>query len=167
MPIKRQKQIEGSETQHYVSERKKRGQEQPKLQPPLTPMIDVTFQLLLYFVLTAQFREDEGQIPGSLPVQAGKQQESETPVKPVRINLQPYGEKYEFCRYEVDSQIFEGGTQAELEQFHVYLKGRKEHSDGKAPVFIRPRGDVKWKFVVEAFNAAVAAQFEYIGFANN
>ena len=36
------------------------------IQPPLTPMIDVTFQLLLYFLLTTEFREDEGQIPGSI-----------------------------------------------------------------------------------------------------
>ena len=33
----------------------------------MTPMIDVTFQLLLFFLLTCEFRESEGMIPGTLP----------------------------------------------------------------------------------------------------
>lgn len=35
-------------------------------QPPLTPMIDVTFLLLLFFILTFTFRQMEGQLPGAI-----------------------------------------------------------------------------------------------------
>jgi biopolymer transport protein ExbD len=32
-------------------------------------------------------------------------------------------------------------------------------------VVIRPRGDVRWKYVIDVFNAAVHAKFKKIGFA--
>jgi biopolymer transport protein ExbD len=50
------KQIAGDATVHHVSQRTKRGRLKPKMAPPLTPMIDVTFLLLLYFLLTINFR---------------------------------------------------------------------------------------------------------------
>jgi hypothetical protein len=34
----------------------------------------------------------------------------------------------------------------------------------EAPVFISPTRDVRWAFVVEAFNQAVRARFKNIGF---
>ena len=61
------KKIAGEEAVHYVPPRKTRSKTSAKMQPPLTPMIDVTFQLLLFFILTFTFRESEGLIPGTLP----------------------------------------------------------------------------------------------------
>ena len=40
-------------------------------QPPLTPMIDVVFQLLIYFILTLHFKEVEGQLLSQLPKEKG------------------------------------------------------------------------------------------------
>ena len=51
------KKILGDETTHYESARKKRARPKAKMQPPLTPMIDVTFQLLLFFLLSFTFRQ--------------------------------------------------------------------------------------------------------------
>ena len=34
---------------------------------PLTPMIDIVFQLLVFFMLTMQFKESEGKLLSQLP----------------------------------------------------------------------------------------------------
>ena len=96
------KKIAGDTSVHYIPPRRKRGRGKPKMQPPLTPMIDVTFQLLLFFLLTFQFREREGQIPGSLPNtgQGGQADQVELLV-PIRISLRPVNQTATRVIYEV------------------------------------------------------------------
>ena len=157
------RKIEGDETQHYVSERKQRGQQEAKIQPPLTPMIDVTFQLLLYFLLTSTFKPDEGQIPGSLPKQ-GAAAASSTPRPPIRIDLRPRGINREYVTYEVDNL---GAVDKQEDLYKVLMTRRQSPSvSGETPVQIRPWANVRWKRVVGAFNAAVRAKYENIGFAS-
>lgn len=158
MASQKTKPVAGDETIHYESPRKQRGQEDKQLQPPLTPMIDVTFQLLLYFLLTSTFREDEGQIPGSLPSQGGAAAQS-TPLKPIRIVLEPRGAARELVQYDV-SGLPPINRPRELHEVLQRLKRSDE-----IPVVIKPRADVRWKYVVEVFNAAVAAKYKNIGFA--
>jgi len=57
-----------------------------KAAPPLTPMIDVTFQLLLFFLLACQFRPQEGSLPGTLPGGGDGPQPM-----PIKIALRPTG----------------------------------------------------------------------------
>ncbi len=162
MALSRQKQIADGETPHYVSQRKQRGRAEAKLQPPLTPMIDVTFQLLLYFLLTINYRPSEGQIPGSLPLEVGVAVKIKIPLKPIRIVLQPRGPNRESVQYEVDNLP----PTDNANELYLSLMGRqKAIGSDEAPVVIRARGDVRWKFVVEVFNAAVRAKFKNIGFA--
>jgi len=162
MPISKTKQIEGSETHHYVSQRKQRGQKEVKMQPPLTPMIDVTFQLLLYFLLTSTFQPDEGQIPGTLPQTMGKPLPT-PPLQPIKVVLRPAGVSREKVEYTIDRLP----PITRREELYGILMGRKKAMGGSTdiPVVIRPRGDVRWKYVIEVFNAAVHAKFKKIGFA--
>ena len=52
--------------------RKKKMKEDEKVdQPPMTPMIDVVFQLLIYFMLTMHFKEVEGKLLSQLPKDKG------------------------------------------------------------------------------------------------
>jgi biopolymer transport protein ExbD len=163
MPTKPHKQIEGSEYEHYVSPRKQRGQEERPLQPPLTPMIDVTFQLLLYFLLTSQFREDEGQIPGSLPHQGGVSA-AQVDLKPIRVTLVPRGVYREQVQYNVD-QLAPINDAKDLTG--VLMAKQKQLGSDEIPVLIKARSDVRWRYVVEVFNAAVNAQFKNISFASS
>ncbi len=154
------RQIEGDETVHHVSERAKRERPKPKMQPPLTPMIDVTFQLLLFFLLTMTFRQAEGIIPGSLPRQGAVGQETEVPLEKITISVRPQG----------DAALFEvGGIEvgtSSPEQLYQQLVGKREAiGSTKPPVEIRPSGDVAWAHVVNAYNQALRAKFENIGFA--
>lgn len=148
--------IESQETHHYVSERKLRGRRDTKMQPPLTPMIDVTFQLLLFFLLTMQFREAEGRIPGTLPPVG--QGVSASVAKEVKLRIQRTGEGAE---YFIGRQSV--GVNAPEPLFRTLVNAREQLS-ADAPLVIEPDFQVPWKYVVEAFAQAVKAKFEKIGF---
>ena len=51
--------------------KRKRVQEEKPSEPPMTPMIDVIFQLLIFFVLTMQFKSVEGRLLSQLPKTKG------------------------------------------------------------------------------------------------
>ena len=161
------KKITGEESVHYIPPRKKRERPKPKMQPPLTPMIDVTFQLLLFFLLTCEFRESEGLIPGSLPLGGNYSRTIEPPPDepdPIRIRLHPTADRMAAI-YQVNGAR---GTIHGPAELYAHLKGLHEQLGGAdAPVVIVPKADVPWEFVVEAFNQAVRANFRKIGFPNN
>ena len=148
---------------HYVSERNKRAPKPAKVQPPLTPMIDVTFQLLLYFLLTSTFQPNEGEIPGSLP-RAGAQASDDPPLKPIRVTLSPEGMMAENAQYQVGN-LAPVTTPEEL--FNALAGQKQLNPDADVPVVIKPQGDVRWQFVTEVFNAAVRAKFRKIAFATS
>jgi len=159
------KQIAGDETVHHISQRAKRGRPKPKMSPPLTPMIDVTFLLLLYFLLTMNFRQAEGQIPGSLPKQgtAGISIQNELKL-PVYIELRPTGVINEGVVYEM---IGIQGLMRDPQELYDRLMARKKRvASDEIPVVIKVRAGVRWQYVVEAFNQAVRAKFKNIGFAS-
>ena len=149
-------------TVHYEPPRKRR-QESKKMQPPLTPMIDVTFQLLLFFLLTFTFREEEGQIRGALPKKgSGGVAEKEKLKQPIRIHILPSNNRKDAI-FEVEGvheQITNG------EQLYQFLLQRKQAlQSAEGPIIIRPDAYVRWQHVVEVFNQAVRAKFLNIGFA--
>lgn len=126
-------------------------------------MIDVTFLLLLYFILTANVSPEEGNIPGTLPRQAGVAAEQEVPLKPIRVKLLPIGSRRQDAQYSVGG---EGVTLESAEQLYSRLMAHREAlGTDEIPVIIDPRGDVRWKFVLEAYNQAVRAKYQNVGFA--
>jgi len=148
------------EEAHYIPPRKKRALPKVKMQPPLTPMIDVTFQLLLFFLLTTTFRAAEGQIPGTLPQKGGEPPSTVESKFPIWIVMRPTGELREGVIYDFG----EVGTSSDAVNLHNRLLKLAQSRSAETPIIIRPRGDVRWEFVVEAFNQAVAAKFKNIGF---
>ena len=127
-----------------------------RMQPPLTPMIDVTFQLLLFFLLACEFRETEGLIPGTLPGSGPPEQ-----LRPIEISLHPSGVMGS-AYYRLD-----GAAEAVAGPQELFrrLRQRQEALGSRdVPVLIRPDPDVPWQFVVEAFNQAKRAEFTRIGF---
>ncbi len=59
-----------------------------RVSAPMTAMIDVTFLLLIYFLLTTTFRQDEGQLPGTLP---GKVTHVVPPPETIPVQLRAVG----------------------------------------------------------------------------
>ena len=145
--------------ERYIPPRKKRELPPVKIQPPLTPMIDVIFQLLIFFLLTANFRQAEGQIPSTLPRMAGLASAgSVVPEEPIHIEIiQAYAADQQSVSYAMD-----GLSLKTPEDLYQALTARKAKV-GAVPVVIEPHGDVAWRFVLEAFNQAVRAQFQKVG----
>jgi len=158
------KKIEGDETVHYVSPRAKRGRKKAKIGVPMTAMIDVTFQLLIYFILTTTFRQAEGQIPGTLPKAgasgAATMEKLQTPIK---ITLHPVGNSNESVAYEV-SGVHD--RIVEPQRLREVLAQRAQSGGNESPVIINARRDVRWRYVVEVFNQVVANEFKNIAFQN-
>ena len=68
---------------------KDRATPQARLQ--MTPMIDVTFLLLIFFMCTLRFRTLEGRLEATLPRDAGSRVTPEEPREPVLVELRVVG----------------------------------------------------------------------------
>ncbi|MGB2822671.1 MAG: biopolymer transporter ExbD [Phycisphaerae bacterium] len=143
---------------------RKQQEHKAKLQPPMTPMIDVTFQLLLFFLLTCEFRESEGNIPGTLPAKGNIVQDVQQtpPPEPITIQIRASADRAS-ATYEMTGVPIMITSAQELFQL---LKQRQDQlGSDEVPIVILPNEDVPWEFVVEAFNQAVRARYRKIGFA--
>lgn len=131
------------------------------MQPPLTPMIDVTFQLLLFFILTMQFRPPEGQIPADLPAGAAPSAAEMVPLEPVRIILRAGMDgaaDIEVARY--------AGAIGGWAALHEVLRDlRADFGSPDVPVIIEPGPGVSWQHALNALRQAQRAGFEDITFA--
>lgn len=133
--------------------------------PPLTPMIDVVFQLLLFFILGCRFIQDEGQLRANLPSIAGPSITPPLRIDPVRVSLRAAPPDDQGVLVEIEGTTF---SFSDVPKLWDYLTGfRRQYGEESAevPVIITPVGKVRWKFVVNAFNQAIRAKFKNIGFA--
>ena len=164
MAITTNKPVEGDETIHHQTPSKTKNRPKPPIQPPMTPMIDVTFQLLIFFILTFEFRESEGMIPGTLPNKGSIAQAvtDVPPPDPIEIKVIPSANR-ESARYVLTGVGVEIQSVKELGQ--LLQQRRDAINSTEVPVVIFPSPDVPWGFVVEAFNQAKKAKFQKIGFA--
>ena len=144
--------------------RKSRRVGHTKIQAPLVPMIDVTFQLLLYFLLTTEFRMQEGQIAGTVPEEGSVGSESVVDIRPIRITIRRGSRLAGGAAYTVLSRGLRvpAATAGEL---YVRLMQERDQQGPEVPIVIEPAATVPWEFVTEAFNQAVRAKFQRVGFA--
>ena len=157
-------------TVHHESVRKKRGRGKAEITDlNLTSMIDVIFQLLIYFVVTASFMIDEGILTAKLPVGAGSPAEQdELPPEKITITLAS-GEGATSVTIKRGRQEYDnfGQLAQDLDRMRYdpdigQLDGIYEADN---PVVIEPTGYVRWQHVVNAFNAAIAAKYTNVSFS--
>lgn len=134
-----------------------------RMQPPMTPMIDCTFNLLIFFILTPSMAT-EGYLTTNLPTTsgpvAGKDQKN---VLRIKIELQCEGAKGEDVRI-----VFNETTDLGVNFDALKVALDEKRAAGLAantPVLISPDMGTRHKWVVKAFDAAVAARFTEIHFA--
>lgn len=152
-----------------VEHRKKRhAPPPPKYQPNLTPLIDVLFLLLLFFLLGTKFRQEEGQIPSSLPqLGSSAQRALESALPPqVRLSVDPQGAANENATYTLAGSALPILTPDDLYKKLAALRETYGPAADDTPVIINARGDVRWEYVVEAFNQAARAKFKNIAFGS-
>ena len=127
----------------------------------LTPMIDVVFQLLIYFLLGTSFAVGE---------------------QTFRLDVPDRGASFEIDPFELDVtpvvvQVAGGGRirvegpwegPVHVDGLGAFLEARRLDRGGllprDTPIHVDPLPGVDWGEAVEAFNAAVRAGFESVGF---
>jgi biopolymer transport protein ExbD len=150
--------------------RRRRSKKASSTQLNLTSMIDVIFLLLIYFVITATFTPDEGVITTKLPAQDGMSsiQLPKPPKRPLNIVVSTAGQ----YGYRVH---IEGIPQSPADFTHLRRilselqyapkRSRSGPYPDDTPVMIKPDGTARWQHVVNAFNAAIGAQYSNVSFA--
>ena len=144
--------------------RREKPKEPPKMQLPMTPMIDCTFNLLIFFLLTPSFSATEGYLTTNLPTSSGPVAgKAQIKVDRIKVELMDEGE-----RGESVSIIF-----AESENLGSNFDALRQALEAKrnsgiapnTPVLISPTMRCRHKWVVKAFDQAVLARFSEIHFA--
>jgi biopolymer transport protein ExbD len=132
------------------------------MQLNVTSMIDVVFQLLIYFVVTASFAANEGVLATHLPYGGQGEETMAMPTMPLKITLTAASDKPTAAQIAVNDQAVPSFTALRKELIdlqHAPKRGREGAFAVDDPVKIQPRGRVRWQHVVNAFNAAVGARY--------
>ena len=134
-----------------------------KMELNMTSMIDVVFQLLIYFIITSNFVPGEGILTATMPAGTGSAADVPKLEQPIKIIVSSRGETG--YRLDVDKSAVAPSTFGDLGKL---LEGMREDKGGafsdENPIIIQPGGDVRWQHVVNAFNAAVRARYKNIAF---
>ena len=142
----------------------KKRESPPGMQPPMTPMIDCVFQLLIFFMLMPSFQAGEGYLTTNLPSTSGPAQgKAQVDVQRIKIELFESGPKGEGVEVTLNENQNFGSN---FEGLLAALQNLR--SQGLAPnhpVLISPTMACRHKWVVRAFDMAVAARFTDIHFA--
>jgi len=153
----------------HVPLRKKQPVKPARMQLNLTAMIDVIFQLLIYFVITANFVIDEGVLTATLPAGPGEPPPDslEPPPRPMVIELSPVASVGVQIRIEGQPQRFDDfvalrqhleGVQRDPE------RGRSGPFPTDHPIHLAPRQGLRWQHAVNALNATIRAGYSNVQF---
>jgi biopolymer transport protein ExbD len=138
--------------------------EPPKMQPPMTPMIDCTFNLLIFFLLTPSFSLTEGFLTTNLPTTSGPVAGREQiTVQRIKVQLTDAGDQGTECVITFAESVDLGSDFEAL--FQQLDQKYKSGIAANTPVLISPTMRCRHKWVVKAFDQAVKAHFTEIHFA--
>ncbi len=126
-------------------------------------MIDVTFLLLIFFLVTASFERAEGILASKLPKDTGAPAVA-LPISPVVVRLMETGPGHD--DYTISIDHFEN-VPARFTELADYLRQIQQLPgfDKQTPVVIVAENEVRWDHVVSCWNAALRAGCESIAFA--
>jgi biopolymer transport protein ExbD len=157
------KMVADTETVHHDTNAKKNRRKPVKMQEMnLTAMLDVCFQLLIFFILTTSFTVTEGLLPAALPFGQGPAQPDEPPESPIRVSIDSAGGEDFSIQVSGHAQKI-----ASWDALYSVLEDRKRDygAESKTPVEINPGRAVEWQHVMNAFNQARRAKFKMVSFA--
>ena len=138
----------------------------------LTAMIDVTFLLLIYFLVATEFKLGEEvyrlDLPERLPAELDRDP-FELDEEPLRIEVISTGMGPRNCTLRIDGPYPQPRSFDELERFLAQRRiseanpGGMFHADH--PLIVRPASDARWEHTIEAFNAVVKSGYSNVTFA--
>ena len=129
----------------------------------MTPMIDVVFLLLVFFVWTASFQTIEQILPSELSSQIGNQSQTLTPppikdFEDIVITISFDGEN---AAWTLNKQPVDRIT--EIQQRLSAIAS----VNAAAPVILHPQPNVPLEFVIQSYDAAKLSGFTKVAFAVN
>jgi biopolymer transport protein ExbD len=130
---------------------------------PMTPLIDVVFQLLVFFLLTASFHAAEHLLPSSVsaPQASGAGSALETP-----LPEQDFDEVVVRILWKDDQPAWQinGQTLASLQEVRNTLAAVAEVK-ADAPVILHPDPDVPLGHVIDVYDVTRLVGFPQVRFA--
>ena len=128
----------------------------------LAPMIDVTFLLLIFFLVTTTFERAEGILTSDLPDVSGAQAVP-LPISPIVVRLTQTGTGHDEFAITIDGFDSAPRTTKDLSHFLREIQ-QQPGFDAQTPVVIVAQNDVRWDHVVACWNTALNANCERIAF---
>jgi len=114
---------------------KKRTRESASLD--ITPLIDVVFLLLIFFMVSTVFRKDELALLMKLPSSQSGQSSEQQPLKKILIEL-------------TSSELALNGAKITIEDLEAHLKAL---TDNNSPIDLRIDQDVQYSRVINVLDA--------------
>jgi biopolymer transport protein ExbD len=130
----------------------------------MTPMIDVVFLLLVFFVWTASFVAIEQVLPSELSSQLGEQPD-ETMTPPIESDLDQVVVRIGWNETQPTWAINQQ-TYSDLKTVDLKLQ-RLASAASATPIILHPQSNVPLGHVIETYDVAKRCRFEKISFAVN
>jgi len=136
----------------------------------LAPMLDIMFNLLIFFLVATSFKLPEGLLSARVPRTTGLGGQASVPLVPIKIYLEPSQPGGQTIIRVSSALRADATTLTVVEDFHklcLHLEevAKKPGITDQTPVIIAARDRTPWDQVVNAYNAAVRAKFRQIVFA--
>jgi biopolymer transport protein ExbD len=156
-----------NETVHYQSPRKRRRGKGGGMTVNMTPMIDVTFLLLIFFIVATNFQRQEGILESKLP--EATPPSAAPPVPPLTVSLAPTltgtGAGVEVRVNNVIPEVQVGGQVLRgLPALDHYLRNtmQVQYDPENTTVVIDPNDSTPWEYVLIAYNHTQAGGYGQI-----
>ena len=146
---------------HFRPRRKRLPPRRGMLTLNLAPMIDVTFLLLIFFLITTTFDLPEGVLASKLPRDTGVS--VPLPLSPIVIRVDPAGPEFADYTMRLDNASQVPADFNELASMLEEIQNRPGFDD-ETPVVIMAGGGVRWDHLVNCWNAAVRVKYKNIMF---
>lgn len=140
------------QTVHFEPPRKKRARGDALMNVNLTPAIDITFNLLIFFVVATTFKAAEGVLRSETPAEQGVLEATPLPISPIRVRVRQTGPGYNDYRLKIDNRTVAPQSFLELTLMLEELQ-QMSGFDQETPVIIFAKDDTQWDLVVRCFNA--------------
>ena len=139
----------------------------------LAPMMDVMFNLLVFFLVATSFKLPEGLLQAKLPRTTGisVSQALAVPVVPIKVFLEP-GDTPQGALIRVSSSLRADATALTVvqnfEDLYTLLNTlvKKPGITAGTPVIIAAKPKTSWDQVVNAYNASLRAKYKNVVFAS-
>ncbi|HEX7899874.1 MAG TPA: biopolymer transporter ExbD [Planctomycetota bacterium] len=154
-----------------MSTRRRAPDEVAAEQLNMTPMIDVVFQLLIFFMLTMHFQEVEGKMLSQLPKDKGLPDRQSKITEEVRLSVRAgrlYVEKHEIGELASTETAPTRGTSNKAVYAAAAAKTRGLVDVlGEASVILDAEGETAYEHVIGIIDACKVARIDHVEFVGN